>query len=71
MVSFKSEVTKMLGPGVLYKLLSGSYHSPKEDERIFMFLDLNNSTSIAEKLGPAKFTDFKNDFFSSMTIPIL
>src|SRR5690606_4684531 len=39
------------------------YFNPKEEERIFMFLDLNHSTTIAEKLGNEKFYGFLNDFF--------
>jgi adenylate cyclase len=70
-VSFLVETARMLGPGMLVKLLSGSYHSPVEEERIFMFLDLNNSTHIAEKLGPVKFTEFKNNFFIDLADPVL
>jgi adenylate cyclase len=36
-----------------------------------MFLDLNNSTSIAEALGPLRFNDFKNDFFHDLAEPVL
>lgn len=71
LINFNTEIIKMFGPGVLYKLFVGSYHLPKEEERIIMFLDLNDSTSIAERLGPIKFTAFKNDFFSAITNPIL
>ena len=36
-----------------------------------MFLDLNNSTAIAERLGPLRFNDFKNDFFHDIAQPVL
>ena len=39
------------GPGVLMKFLEGQYFHPKSEDRIFMFLDLKGSTSIAERLG--------------------
>jgi len=61
----------MLGPGTLANLLLGRYHRPVEEERIFMSLDLNDSTAIATALGPLRFNDFKNDFFHDIAEPIL
>ena len=58
-------------PSTLISLFLGRFHRPHEVERIFMFLDLSNSTSIAEKLGHIKFFDLLKDFFSDMTDPIL
>ena len=39
-------------PGTLVNLLLGRYHRPVAEERIFMFLDLNDSTAIAGDAGP-------------------
>jgi class 3 adenylate cyclase len=36
-----------------------------------MFLDLNDSTAIAARLGPVRFNDFKNDFFYDIAEPVL
>jgi adenylate cyclase len=47
----------------MWKMFSGKYFNPKEESRIFMFLDLNASTSLAEKLGNKKFYSFLNDFY--------
>ncbi|MDT0678623.1 adenylate/guanylate cyclase domain-containing protein [Autumnicola musiva] len=58
-------------PSTLTSLLLGRYHRPHEVQRIFMFLDLSNSTSIAEKLGHMRFFALLKDFFSDMTDPIL
>lgn len=52
----------------MLNLLLGRYHRPVAEERIFMFLDLNDSTAIAAALGPFRFNDFKNDS-SSTTSP--
>ena len=71
LLSFLREIARMLGPGVFLKLLIGSYHKPAEEERIFMFLDLNDSTAIAEKLGPVLFSEFKNDFFYDLAEPVI
>ena len=62
---------RKLGPGVLWNWLSGKYYNPREEERIFMFLDLNDSTSIAESLGNLKFSALIRDFFRDLTYPLL
>ncbi|MGH2362469.1 MAG: adenylate/guanylate cyclase domain-containing protein [bacterium] len=71
LINFVRQLNRMLGPGTLVSLLLGRYHRPVEEERIFMFLDLNNSTAIAERLGPLRFNDFKNDFFHDIAQPVL
>ena len=55
---FVSEVSDNLGQGILLNFLIGRYHRPREEERIFMFLDLRSSTTIAEKLGEEKYFNF-------------
>ena len=61
----------MLGQGVLVKYLSGKYHRPRNEKRIFMFLDLKSSTEIAEKLGHEKYSNFLKDFFNKLDEAIL
>ncbi|MCJ7467560.1 MAG: adenylate/guanylate cyclase domain-containing protein [Maribacter sp.] len=48
----------------------GKYFHPKSEERIFMFLDLKGSTSIAEKLGERQYFHFLRKVFSDVT-PVL
>jgi class 3 adenylate cyclase len=71
LINFVRQLNRVLGPGTLVNLLLGRYHRPVAEERIFMFLDLNDSTAIAAALGPFRFHDFKNDFFHDMADPIL
>lgn len=59
------------GPGILWKFIKGKYHNPRQEKRIFMFLDLNSSTSIAEQLGNEKYHQLLKDFFSDITNPVL
>ena len=59
------------GPGILKEFLLGRYFRPKREERIFMFLDLRDSTVIAEKLGEAQYFDFVRQMFRDVTTPIL
>ncbi len=62
-ITFITQVNKKYGPGVLLPLLMGKYRQPKEEERIFMFMDLQSSTSIAEQLGHLRYSSFIRDSF--------
>lgn len=66
LISFINQVNKKYGPGVLVPLLLGQYRTPKEEERIFMFMDLKSSTATAEKLGHLKYSAFIRDCFSDI-----
>ncbi|MBI9072624.1 MAG: adenylate/guanylate cyclase domain-containing protein [Melioribacteraceae bacterium] len=65
------QINLLLGKGVLLKYITGKYHKPTREERIFLFLDLKSSTSIAEKLGDERYSSFLQDFFHDITEPIL
>ena len=43
------QLNLMLGQGNLGKLLTGKFYHPREEQRIFMFLDLQSSTQLAER----------------------
>ena len=64
-------VNDKYGPGVLMKLIMGRYYRPREEERIFMFVDMKSSTTIAERLGHIRFFNLLNDFFRDITDSIL
>jgi adenylate cyclase len=64
-------VNDKYGPGIFKSFLLGRYFQPKREERIFMFLDLKGSTSIAEKLGEVQYFNFLKDLFSDATPGIL
>ena len=57
----------MVGGRVLVNLLLGKYHSPQEEERIFMFLDMKDSTTHAERLGHLKYCRLVQDCFYDLT----
>jgi adenylate cyclase len=65
------QVNKKFGYGAFWYIISGKYNTPKEEERIFMFLDLNSSTAIAEQLGNEAYHALLKDFFADITNPIL
>jgi adenylate cyclase len=68
---FFSEVSDNLGQGVLKNFLIGMYHKPREEERIFMFLDMKSSTTIAEKLGHVQYYKLLNDYYADITTAII
>jgi adenylate cyclase len=68
---FFLQISRLLGEGVLFKILHGKYNRPVEEDRIFMFLDIRSSTSIAEKIGHEKFYSLLNSFFHEITDPVL
>ncbi len=60
----------LLGKNLLLKLLIGKYRHPFEEERIFMFIDLKSSTTIAEKLGHKNYLSLLNEFFFDLAEPV-
>src|SRR5687768_7382953 len=63
MTIFLVDVSEKYGAGTLKKLLLGKYHSPGNEDRIFMFLDLTSSTTIAEKIGDEKYFEMLRFFY--------
>ncbi len=65
-LSFIRIALEKFGTGVFFKILLGKYRSPKEETRIFMFLDLKSSTTIAEHLGHYKYSRLIQDCFNDL-----
>ena len=68
---FFAEVSSNLGSGVLHNFLKGKYHKPIEEDRIFMFLDMKSSTTIAESMGHLKYFEMLKLYFADLTDPII
>ena len=68
---FLLQINSLLGEGVLWKFIRGKYHKPREEERIFMFLDMKSSTTIAEQLGHVRFYALMNELFHEISQPVL
>jgi adenylate cyclase len=62
------QIDLKFGPGNLLRLLLGKFHKPQKDRRIFMFLDLKSSTSIAEKIGHTKYSELIQDCFTDLSV---
>ena len=61
------EINSLHGEGQLRNFVLGRYHTPREVELIFCFIDLKGSTTIAENLGHLKFAMFLRDYFSDIS----
>lgn len=65
------EVHDKYSPGVFFDLLLGKYLKPKVEQRIVMFLDLKDSTPIAEKLGNIPYFKFIREFIYQISIALI
>ena len=68
---FYSDISDNLGQGVLYNYLTGKYHRPVEEERIFMFLDMKSSTAFAERLGHVRYFEMLKAYYADLSDSII
>jgi adenylate cyclase len=64
------EVNEKYSRGVFFDIMMGRYHQPQEEKRIILFIDLRNSTPIAEKLG-VNYFPFIRDFIFCISAGIM
>jgi adenylate cyclase len=65
------EVNEKYSPGVFWDILIGRYIEPKVQKRIVMFIDLHDSTPIAERLGSKQNFRFIRDFIYHVSVALL
>lgn len=65
--NFVAQVNRLLGRGVLVRLILGRYHRPREESRIFLLVDLRGSTNITERLGNLRYHSFLKRFIADVT----
>src|SRR5271166_5319190 len=68
---FVMAVNKLLGQNVLLSFVTGRYHRPRLEERILLFIDMEGSTGLAERLGPLVFHRLLNRFVADLTEAIV
>ena len=68
---FALEINEKYSPGVFADIFVGKYLKPKEEKRIIFFIDLKDSTPIAEKLGHKKYFLFIRDFIHHISLALL
>ncbi|NJB69953.1 adenylate cyclase [Saonia flava] len=62
------QISLLIGEKNLGKVLSGKFYTPREEERIFMFLDLQSSTTHAEKLGHITYSKMIQECFNDLGV---
>jgi len=60
------QINSLHRKGELVSFILGRYRRPIEKSRIFLFIDLKSSTTIAEKLGHIKFGLFLQEYYFDM-----
>lgn len=65
------EINEKYSPGLFFAILFGRYVRPQQERRIVMFLDLKDSTPIAESLGHVRYFSFIRDFIFYVSTAIL
>ena len=56
LLNFVIQINKKIGYGVLLSMITGKYHKPRKERRIFMFLDMKDSTGTVERLGHVQYS---------------
>ncbi len=63
-------IGSLIGGRVLMNFLVGRYHRPVREKRVFMFLDIADSTRLSEELGDARVQLLIGRFFFDIAGPI-
>ena len=58
------------GMSLFSQLGRKKYHEAFEEERVFLFIDMIGSTTIAEKIGSKKYFELLNDIYYDISFPI-
>jgi adenylate cyclase len=64
------EINHNYSQGVFFNIIMGKYLHPRDESRIILFIDLKDSTPIAEKLGHTEYFKFIRDVIYCMSAGI-
>ena len=64
-------VAHFIGLRTLLDLMIGTSHRPVEERKVLLFLDINGSTALAERLGALTMRSFVRKFLSDVSQPIV
>ena len=70
-IQFVIQLNRMIGANVLRYFIAGVYHRPTAEERVFLFLDLEGSTQLAQRLGSARYFELLRRCVDDLTDPVL
>lgn len=64
---FYNEISEKVGANSFVNFITGKYHRPKKENRVFMFLDMKSSTSIAEEIGHHNYFNLLKDYYNILS----
>jgi adenylate cyclase len=59
-----------IGIDTLFHLMIGTYHRPVVEQKVLVFIDINNSTALAERLGDLKIKSLVGKFLFDISKPV-
>ena len=65
------QMRRVIGGRTLNNILLGRYHQPVREERVFMLVDIQGSTALAQRLGDRQAHAFVTSVFFDIDQPIL
>jgi adenylate cyclase len=65
------EINEKYSPGVFMDIMMGKYAQPKVENRIVMFMDLKDSTPLAEKMGHQQYFLFIREFVHDISMALI
>ena len=68
-IRFIDDINHLLGQNVLLNFITGRYHRPRLEQRVFLFIDIEGSTALAERLGELAFHRLVSRFVADITAP--
>jgi len=71
LTQFIIEFMEKYSPGIFFAIFFGKYLTPKNEQLILMFIDLKNSTPIAEKMDNAQYFLFIREFIYHISTALL
>ncbi len=70
-IDFLLEIRRVIGQQNLWRLFTGHYRQPRDENRVFRFMDLEASTATAEALGHKLYSRFIQECFQDLTLVAL
>jgi len=64
-------IANIIGPRALRHFITGRYHSPMEENRFVLFVDIAGSTGLAERLGGVGIHRFLDRTFRLLTVAVV
>jgi adenylate cyclase len=71
LINLARGIINIIGPRALLNFVAGRYHSPVEESRFVLFVDIAGSTGLAERLGGVAIHRFLDRTFRLLTLSVV